>query len=96
LPTLVLGNKTPYELLMKSPPSYDHLRIFGYLAFTSNPFRHHDKFQPRGVPCLFLDYPSTQKGYKLFNMLTKPEFVLRDVKFIEHLFPSGKVILSNI
>jgi len=62
LPSGVVQNKTPFEILMQQSPSYDHLRVFGCLAMASNPSRSHDKFNPCGVPCLFLGYPSQQKG----------------------------------
>ena len=63
------------------------MKVFGCLAFASNPSTRTDKRQPRGVPCLFLVYPPTQKGYKLFNLLTKQTFVSRGVNFHEHIFP---------
>ena len=87
LPTRVLHNSTPYEKLLHKPPQYQHMRVFGCLAFAVNPSRAKDKLQPRGVPCLFLGYPSTQKGYKLLNLLTNQFFVSRDVTFHEHIFP---------
>lgn len=46
-----------------------------------------DKFKPRGIPCVFLGYPSTQKGYKLLNLTTNKCFVSRDVTFMEYVFP---------
>ena len=87
LPTKVLKNVTPYEKLLKKTPSYHHMKVFGCLAFASNPSKTGDKFQPRGVPCVFLGYPATQKGYKLLNLLTDLTFVSRDVVFHEHIFP---------
>ena len=87
LPTRVLQNSTPYEKLLHQPPKYQHMKVFGCLAFASNPSKTGDKFQPRGVPCLFLGYPATQKGYKLLDLLTNHTFVSRDVIFHEHIFP---------
>ena len=81
LPSSVLHNKTPFEILMKQLPAYDHLKVFGCLAMARNPSRTHDKFDPRGVPCLFVGYPSRQKAYKLLNLLTNQYFVSRDVVF---------------
>lgn len=46
-----------------------------------------DKFQPRGVPCVFIGYPSDHKGYRLFNLLTSKTLVSRDVKFHENIHP---------
>ncbi|GJV60551.1 retrovirus-related pol polyprotein from transposon TNT 1-94, partial [Tanacetum coccineum] len=52
--SFVIGNVTPYEILLKKKPIYDHLKVFGCLALVSNPSRIVDKFDPRGVPCVFL------------------------------------------
>ncbi|GKE52408.1 retrovirus-related pol polyprotein from transposon TNT 1-94 [Tanacetum coccineum] len=54
LPSSVVGNITPYEILLKKKLVYDHLRVFGCFAMVSNPSRTTDKFDPRGVPCVFL------------------------------------------
>jgi len=90
LPSSVLNNKTPFEMLMNESPTYDQFRTFGCLAIASNPSRTHDKFDSRGVPCVFLGYPHLKKGYKLMNPITKQFFVCRDVQFYEHIFPYKK------
>nr|GEX40915.1 tetratricopeptide-like helical domain-containing protein [Tanacetum cinerariifolium] len=54
LPSSVIGNVTPYEILLKKKPNYEHLKVFGCLALVSNPSRTIDKFDPRGIPCVFL------------------------------------------
>ena len=87
VPSTVLQNKTPYEVLLKKKPVYDHLRVFGCFVVASNPSRTADKFDPRGVPCVFLAYPSNQKGYKFYNLLTHSTFVSRDDVFHENIFP---------
>ena len=87
LPASVCRYKTPYELLFNKAPNYSHLKVLGCLAFVSNPCRHADKFQPQGIPYVFLGYPNHKKGYRLLNMFTKQEFVSRDMKFCEHIFP---------
>lgn len=95
LPTPVLQNKSPYELLYNSLPQYENLRVFGCLAFAYNPTNTSDKFDHRGVPCLFLGYPPHQKGYRLLNLLTKQEFSSRDVIFHESIFPYHPNYKSN-
>ena len=87
LPSSVIQNKTPYEILYNKKPKYKHLKAFGCLAIASNPNNNKDKFEPRGVPCIFIGYPITQKGYKLYNLLTQTVFVSRDVRFYESIFP---------
>ncbi|GJW15837.1 retrovirus-related pol polyprotein from transposon TNT 1-94 [Tanacetum coccineum] len=95
-PSVVLGNKTPYEMIMNKKPSYSNLKVFGCLAVESNPSRVTDKMAPRGVPCLFLGYPPHQKGYTLLNLLTHTRFVSRDVTFYEHIFPYSNSSMSQI
>ena len=51
LPTLVLGNKTPYEILLNQSLNYQHLKVFGCFVVAVNPSRVKDNMQPRGVPC---------------------------------------------
>nr|GEU57310.1 retrovirus-related Pol polyprotein from transposon TNT 1-94 [Tanacetum cinerariifolium] len=55
-------------------PDNSHLRVFGCFAVATNPSRVIDKFSPRGVPCVFIGYPTHQKGYKLYNLLTHASF----------------------
>ncbi|PWA57052.1 hypothetical protein CTI12_AA412910 [Artemisia annua] len=62
----------------------------------SNPSRIADKFDSRGVPCLFLGYPQHQKGYKLLNLLNHSRFVSRDVVFYEHIFPYSKTSMLQV
>ncbi|GJU29238.1 cysteine-rich receptor-like protein kinase 8 [Tanacetum coccineum] len=95
LPSSVIGNVTPYEILLKKKPTYEHLKVFGCLALVSNPSRTADKFDPRGAPCVFLGYPSHQKGYKFYNLLTHSSFVSRDVVFHESVFPFAADSIDN-
>nr|GEY95952.1 cysteine-rich RLK (receptor-like protein kinase) 8 [Tanacetum cinerariifolium] len=95
LPSFVIGNVTPYEILLKKKPTYEHLKVFGCLALVSNPSRTTDKLDPRGVPCVFLGYPSHQKGYKFYNLLTHSSFVSRDAVFHESMFPFAADSIDN-
>ncbi|KAJ9540324.1 hypothetical protein OSB04_026830 [Centaurea solstitialis] len=87
LPTKVLKNKTPYEILFNKRPSYDHLRIFGCLVYVKDNKKGGDKFGVRGRPCVFVGYPHAQRGYRVFDLETRKTYTSRDVKFIENVFP---------
>lgn len=85
LPTPVLDNKTPYELLYKISSSYDNFKVFGCLCYAS--IHENDKFHPRAVRCVFVGYPHGHKGYKLHNLDSKQIFIFRHVVFHETIFP---------
>lgn len=86
LPTTALDNKISFEVLYKKSADYEHLKVFGCFGFDATS-KSNDKFDVRGVPCIFLGYPASKKGYKMLNFLTREIFVTRDVRFIESVFP---------
>lgn len=87
MPSAVLQFKTPYELIYHEAPDYNIFKAFGCLAFASNHKPNTDKFAPRGLPCVFIGYPTHNKGYKLLDLTTMETFITRDVVFHEHIFP---------
>ncbi|KAM0024788.1 putative RNA-directed DNA polymerase [Helianthus debilis subsp. tardiflorus] len=91
IPSKVLKNKTPYEVLLGKSPSYSHLRVFGCLAYYWNYDTRGDKFEPRGRPGVFLGYPYGTKGYRVYDLELHKLIVSRHVEFIEEKFPFSEV-----
>ena len=87
IPAPNLSIKSPYELLFSKPPSYNHLKVFGCLCFSSTLLRNRSKFDARATPCLFLGYPHDIKGYKLLNLANNSVIISRNFIFHEHIFP---------
>ena len=87
LPTPLLKNESPYEVLTHKKPDYTGLRVFGSLCYSSTTSKNRNKFQPRARPCVFLGYPSGYKGYKLLDLETNSIHISRNVVFHETIFP---------
>ncbi|XP_074293605.1 uncharacterized protein LOC141620700 [Silene latifolia] len=61
-PSRVINGLTPYEVLYGEKPCFDHIRVFGCLAYAHNKDRPKDKFTERGKRCIFIGYPHSKKG----------------------------------
>jgi hypothetical protein len=66
-PSRVRNNCTPYQLLLGTPPDYDHLLVFGCLFYPNNTATAAHKPTSCSVPCIFLGYPSDTKSYRCYD-----------------------------
>lgn len=84
MPSTLLGDKTPYDLLLGNAPSYSH--NFGCLAYVHDKKLPKDKFRDRSRPCVFLGIHMTRKGGAF--IILKLRFILSwDVTFVEDQYP---------
>ena len=67
LPTPLLENKSPYEILFQRLPDYSFLKPFGCACFPNFVATSANKLQPRSVECVFLGYAPQTKGYRCFD-----------------------------
>lgn len=86
-PSLLLGKKSPYEILTRKTPDYSFLKSFGCLCYVSTLLKDRTKFTPRADECVFLGYSSGYKGYKVLHLDTNIISVSRNVVFKENTFP---------
>jgi transposase InsO family protein len=87
MPTSVLHNKSPFEVLFKALPDYSFLRVFGCACWPNLRPYNKNKFEPRSLPCVFLGYSPLHKGYKCLHLPTGRVYISRDVIFNESSFP---------
>ncbi|KAM1496471.1 hypothetical protein ACFXTO_031069 [Malus domestica] len=87
MPTPVLHNKSPFELLYNDVPDLSHLRVFGCSCYPLLKSYNISKLQPKTSRCLFLGYASHYKGYICYHLQTKTTYISRHVLFNELEFP---------
>jgi hypothetical protein len=87
LPTAVLGNKSSYELMHKTIPSLENLKVFGSLTYASTLQNHRTKLEPRSRKCIFLGYKQGVKGIVLYDLNSKEVFLSRNVVHHDHILP---------
>ncbi|KAI3507425.1 hypothetical protein L1887_22411 [Cichorium endivia] len=96
LPSKVLKNQTPYEIVFGHKPDYEHMRTLGCLAYYSSIETGGDKFEFRGRPGVFMGYPQGTKGFKILDIEHGRMAISRDVKFAETNFPFAQLKPKNI
>ncbi|KAJ0531873.1 putative RNA-directed DNA polymerase [Helianthus annuus] len=87
LPSKVIGNKTPFELLHNQKPDDDFMMTFGCLVNYWNTNTKGDTFEMRGRHGVFLGYPGGKKGYKIYDLESNKIIVSRDGRFHDNHFP---------
>uniref|UniRef100_A0A2N9HU52 Integrase catalytic domain-containing protein n=1 Tax=Fagus sylvatica TaxID=28930 RepID=A0A2N9HU52_FAGSY len=88
LPTPLLNMSSPWEQLHNVKPDLSYLKTFGCKCFPLlTPYNTH-KLQPKTIPCIFLGYPPTTKGYLCQDPITKRSYISRHVVFNETEFPA--------
>lgn len=70
IPTKLLQNKSPCEILFNTVPNYENFKAFGCHVFIYlRPYAGH-KLAPRGIECIFIGYCNQYKGYKCLDPAT--------------------------
>jgi len=72
LPTPVLTGISPFEILYGKSPLYTTFWIFGCLCFLNLLDYTKHKFEPRSLPCIFLGYHTSYKGFWLNQLVPRP------------------------
>jgi Reverse transcriptase (RNA-dependent DNA polymerase)/gag-polypeptide of LTR copia-type/GAG-pre-integrase domain len=87
IPSSSIQSQSPYSLLHHKDPDYSFFKVLGCQCFPfTRPYTSH-KLAPRSIPCVFLGYSSTYKGYKCLNLSTNKIIISRHVLFNEDVFP---------
>jgi len=86
LPSSVLSNKSPYQMLFKHKPDYTLFKTFGCACFPLLRPYHKHKLDFWFECCLFLGYSLHNKGYLCLSSNGKT-YVSRYVIFNEQLLP---------
>lgn len=86
-PTKQLNYLTPHEHLFHKPPDYTHVETFGCLFYMIQVSIPEDNLAPRGIPCVFIEYPYRKKGYQVMDIHIEKCYNSKDMYFIKDVYP---------
>jgi len=86
LPSPVIHNKSPYELLYNIAPCLYDIKVFCCLYFASTLEHNRHKLDPKARKCIFLGFKQGTKGYVVMDIQTREVFISRNVIFYESSF----------
>jgi hypothetical protein len=84
MPSRVLGMKVPYEMIYGKNEFIVPPKVFGCTCFVRDNRPLVGKLDPRVVKCIFVGYPSGQRGYKCWSPSERRTFVSMDMTFREY------------
>jgi len=87
LPSKVIKDQTPLELLFHQKPDYLTLRTFGCACWPNLRPYNSRKLQFRSKQCVFLGYSNMHKGFKCLDISEGRVYISRDVVFDENVYP---------
>ena len=90
VPSPIIKNKTPFELLHSKILDFQMLKVFECLCYASTHMANRNKFQPRARRGVFLGFQIGMKGYIILDIDNREICVSKDVLFDELQFPFPK------
>lgn len=69
--TTAMTESTPYFGWYGRKSNVSHLRVFGCTAYAHIPADERSKLDPKGLKCFFVGYAETQKGFRLYEPVSR-------------------------
>ena len=82
-PSVPLKGDVPQRVWTGRNVSYQHLKVFGCLAYVHVAKDQRSKLDSKSKPCIFLGYSEDEFGYRMWDLLDKKVIRSRDVIFME-------------
>lgn len=95
-PTSSLGDNIPYVKWVGKPLKIHYLRKFGAKVHILDKNPQQDKFAARAIEGVFVGYPKTNKGFRVWVPENRKFVISRDIKFYEEKTLGQLLPVSNI
>ncbi|BFG26329.1 hypothetical protein CerSpe_126030 [Prunus speciosa] len=83
--------KCAEEVWSNKSIDYTNLKVFGCSAYALIPSDKRSKLKPKSLECIFIEFESGVKGFKLWDPVNHKKILSRDVVFDEKTMPMNKI-----
>ena len=83
-PSKALRKTTPFEAYTGRKPGIAHLKMFGSICYVHIPSNLRHKVEENSYKCIFVGYDTSEKGYRLFDPISRKIILSRYVMFDEN------------
>lgn len=87
MPTSILQNKSPFQILFKTSSNYNSLHVFGSVCWPNLCPFDKEKLDLHSKLCVFMGCSLDHKGYCCLHIPLGRTYISRDVPFNEDQFP---------
>ncbi|KAI5333630.1 hypothetical protein L3X38_023762 [Prunus dulcis] len=94
-PTKALKHKTPFEAYSTRKPGVAHFKVFGSVCFVHKSAEGRQKLDAKSTKGVFVGYATCEKGYRVFDPVTRKLLLSRDVIFDEGAIWNWKEVTEN-
>ena len=64
MPTIIIGNNTPFELFYNGTPQVDTLKVFGCICYVHVLSQVKQNLDEKAIKCIFLGIDVVKNGYR--------------------------------
>ena len=83
MPTIIIGNNTPFELFYNGTPQVDTLKVFGCICYVHVLSQVKQNLDEKAIKCIFLGIDVVKNGYRCLNVVHDKFYISTGVKFDE-------------
>mgnify|MGYP002776119018 CR=1 FL=1 len=90
-PSVPLKSDVPQRMWTGKDISYQHMSVFGCLAYMHVAKDQRSKLNNKSKPCIFMGYSEDEFDYRLWDLVDKKMVRSRDIVFME-----DKITIQNV
>ena len=83
MPTVIIGNNTPFKLFCNKKPLVDTLKVFGSICYVHVPSQVRQKLDEKVIKCILLGIDVVKMDINAFDVVDEKFYISKSINFGE-------------